>query len=45
MASIKVIGVEGRAFLQSVGFDLRESSHKKFHFLDNHYGKKERFFC
>ena len=45
MALLRAVGHEGRAFLQSVGFNMRESSYEKaFALLDDHYGRKKNIF-
>ena len=42
---LRALEHEGRTFLQSVGFNMRESSYEKaFALLDDNYGKK-KFFC
>ena len=42
MALLKAVKLEGRAFLQSVGFDIKQSSYEKaFTLLDDHYGREE----
>ena len=45
VALLRAVGHEGRTFLQSVGFNIRESSYEKaFALLDDHYGRKENIF-
>ena len=45
MALLRALEHEGRTFLQSVGFNMRESSYDKaFASLDDHYGSEENIF-
>ena len=40
----KAVGFEGRAFVQSIDFDMRQGSNKKaFDQLDNHQCRKKTF--
>ena len=42
---LKPVGLEGRSFLQSVGFDVKLSCYKKvFGLLNDQHGRKENIF-
>ena len=45
VALLKAVGLEGRDFLQSVGFDLRQGTcEEALELLDGHYGRG-KYFC
>ena len=45
VALLKAVGLEGRDFLQSVGFDLRHGTcEEALELLDGHYGREENIF-
>ena len=45
MALLRAVEHEGRTFLLSVGFNMRQSSYKKaFALLDDHYSREENIF-
>ena len=42
MTLLRPVRQKGRTFLQSVGFDTRQSSYKVFGILDDHYGSEKK---
>ena len=45
MALLRAVGQEGRDFLQSVGFDIRQGTYEEaLDLLDDHYGREENIF-
>ena len=45
VALLRAVGHKGRTFLQSVGFNIRQSSYDKaFALLEEYYGREENIF-